>query len=48
MSLWETLSARSNAGAKNDARKSDFSLFLVRQNFLRTRYSEPARRLVMQ
>ena len=46
MSLWKTLSA--NAGAKNDARKSDFSLFLARQNFLRTRPSKPARRLVMQ
>ena len=48
MSSWKTLSARSNAGAKNDARESDFSLFLVRQNFLRTRSGEPAGRLVMQ
>ena len=46
MSSWKTLSAR--AGAKNGGKKSDFSLFLARQNFLRTRSSEPARRLVMQ
>ena len=49
MSSWKTLSARaSNAGAKNGEKKSDFSLFLARQNFLRTRSSELARRLVMQ
>lgn len=49
MSAWKTLSARaSNAGAKNGGKKSDFSLFLARQNFLRTRSSEPARRLVIQ
>ena len=49
MSSWKTLSARaSNAGAKNGGKKSDFSLFLAREHFLRTRSSEPARRLVMQ
>ena len=49
VSAWKTLSARaSNAGAKNGGKKSDFSLFLARQNFLRTRSSEPARRLVIQ
>ena len=49
VSSWEILSARvGSAGAKNDMRKSDFSLFLARQNFLRTRSSEPVRRLVMQ
>ena len=49
VSSWENLTARvGNAGAKNDGRKSDFSLFLARQNFLRTRPSKPAGRLVMQ
>ena len=49
VSSWKILSARAgNAGEKNDARKSDFSLFLQRQKFPRTRSSEPACRLVMQ
>ena len=35
MSSWKTLSARaSNADAKNGGKKSDFLLFLARQNFL--------------
>lgn len=49
VSSWKILSARAgNAGEKNDARKSYFSLFLPRQKFPRTRSSEPACRLVMQ